>query len=85
MIPNSSRISGSSLIAPLVNLSNASGKLLPNVIEAPFAIFARPSSCSPPKPPDTPKAAPLMASSADIAPPVTSRRPSAITDRVLPD
>ena len=83
--PNSSKISGSSFIAPLVNLSNASGRFLPKAIEAPLAILASPSSCSPPNPPDTPKAAPLIASSDEIAPPVTSRSPSAITDKVLPD
>ena len=85
MIPNSSRISGSNLIAPLVNLSKASGKLLPRVIEAPFAIFARPSNSAPWNPPDIPNAAPLIASSAEIAFPVTSLKPCAITDKVCPE
>ena len=85
IIPNSSRISGSSLIAPLVNLSNASAKSLPSAKEAPFAISASPVNSFAPNPPETPKAAPLEACSSDSAPSVASLRLSARTESVLPD
>ena len=44
-IPNSSRISGSSFAAPLVNLSTASPTSLPRAVAAAFATSASPSIC----------------------------------------
>ena len=43
IIPNSSRISGSNLAAPLTSLSRASVMSLPRANDAPFATLVRPS------------------------------------------
>ena len=84
MIPNSSKISGSSLIAPLVSLSKASPKSLPRALAAPFAILANPVNSVAPNPPDIPSAAPLKACSIEIALPVISRIFVAKILKVLP-